>query len=143
MLAVAAGLLLIGVGLCWESDACPAKGLQTGAPSVSFAADGAPSASIELTAAKMARLPDDCVVMVFSPSCGPCKATKPKYIEAASSGKSRVPLLLGDITQPHISELAKKLNVQGVPHIARIKKGQQVAVYSGPRTAESFVAFAQ
>ena len=86
------------------------------------------------------------IVMFWAPWCGHCRATKPKFIEAAKkiheSGNAVVIMVNGD--QQENRSLMKEFGIRGFPTILKLQKeSDKPDTYSGNRSVDSFVSFAQ
>lgn len=79
------------------------------------------------------------LVGFFMDGCGPCKATKPAFIEAAKYAK--IPVVM--IERGSAGSLLQKYGIRGFPTIALFRGGEKVQEYSGDRSTNSFVEFAK
>jgi thiol-disulfide isomerase/thioredoxin len=159
IIVTAAGLLML-IGLSQQGE-CNCKTCEANASSASpmssmasqsshmnspknvarFAADAGPAHMNAEKAAAILGGQGDQVVMFYKPGCPPCEQTKPDFIAASSSGKAKTPMLLANVTEPYMAGLNQKMQITGVPHICRIRGGEQVDVLRD-RSQEAIVAFA-
>jgi len=81
------------------------------------------------------KVTDSSVLIFYAPWCGHCKSSMDEFKKAVAQGQGDIVLI--DSTDESNASLVSKYNVQGFPTII---KGDGTK-YSGPRTAESIIAF--
>jgi thiol-disulfide isomerase/thioredoxin len=83
------------------------------------------------------KLPDGTVGIFYAPWCGHCKASMDEFEKARDSSNGKV--LLIDSEEPVNEKLLGNYDIEGFPTIIRASDNK---VYSGPRTAENIINFA-
>ena len=98
------------------------------------AADGAKRLQL------LAKAPKRTMLMCYADWCGHCKQFKPTFLKAAEKLPSVEWSLLNEKGN---APVMKKLGVTGFPTVYMIEVGSEPVRYSGPRTIEGLVEFAQ
>jgi len=79
----------------------------------------------------------DTTFIFYAPWCGHCKRSMPEFEKAADSSDS-VELVNSDENPDAVS----KYGIQGFPTIIKVKSSGEIKKYSGERTADDILAFA-
>lgn len=83
-------------------------------------------------------IPNDAIILFYSPNCMYCKQFKPQWDEFRN--RTVIPTREFSVIDPTFRYLAQDYQIQGVPHIVRDRNGIRT-VYTGNRTVDDMLKF--